>query len=157
MTITGLSTNQAEVLYFIADGAWSTNTSGNIANAITAVAGNVYEAVYTQSTTKWYINQIGYNPPTYWSSNGIALPTGSISPGCSAASVSPITATGITTASHINFGWAGDPSAVSGYGSTGGLTVRVSPGSGTVIVKVCNPNSSSITAGTQSINAWQSQ
>lgn len=90
-----------------------------------------------------------------YNNNGVALPTTAITAGaCTAVTGSPFTATGITTASHVNFGWASDPSAVAGYGSSGGLVVRVAPGSGTVIAQVCNPNTSSITGGAQSINIW---
>jgi hypothetical protein len=49
-------------------------------------------------------------------------------------------------------GWTSDPTSVTGYGSIGGLSVRIVSGSGTVAVKVCNPNSAAITPGAMSIN-----
>lgn len=40
-------------LYLIADGAWTTVTTGNIANAITAVVGQAYIAIWEGA--KWYL------------------------------------------------------------------------------------------------------
>lgn len=104
-------------------------------------SGNAYDAAGAAAAT------------TVYSNSGLVLPTSAIAANtCTAATGSPFTATGVTTSMEASFGWASDPSGVTGYGSTGGLSVRVFPGSGIVAVKVCNPNSTSITPGAVSIN-----
>jgi hypothetical protein len=88
-----------------------------------------------------------------YTNNGVARPTGSIAANhCTAATGSPFTASGVASTNLAMFGWASDPAAVSGYGLTGGLAVRIIPGAASVMVEVCNPNASSVTAGTILIN-----
>jgi hypothetical protein len=48
-------TNGGGCLQLVADGAWATNTAGNINTAFTATTGNVYLLCYDNGTTKWYI------------------------------------------------------------------------------------------------------
>lgn len=43
----------AGFIFLVADGAWSTTTTGNIANAVSATAGQVYIAVWEGA--KWYL------------------------------------------------------------------------------------------------------
>lgn len=62
---------------------------------------------------------------------------------CTAAST--VSLAGVTTTSTLNFTSVGDPTAVTGWGSTGGLTIAPWGTANTVNYKICNQTASSIT------------
>ena len=83
----------------------------------------------------------------------VALPTSSIGANaCTLATGSPFTATGVTTSMVVIPGFASDPTSVTGYGTSGGLSVNAWPTSNAVNVTVCNSSASPITPGAMTVN-----
>ncbi len=83
--------------------------------------------------------------------NGVALPTSSIAANtCTATSTA--TATGAATTSVISSVFASDPTAVTGWGASGGLTLRTWPTANTINYSVCNQTASPITPGAVNVN-----
>lgn len=73
----------------------------------------------------------------------------------SCATAVTATATGVATTDVIMADFNSDPSAITGYGpSGGGLTVYKWPSANQVNFKVCNPTSASITPGAATLN-WR--
>lgn len=69
---------------------------------------------------------------------------------CSA--VITTTMTGVTTTSTFTSAFASDASGVTGYGSSGGLSIVMWPTANTNNLKLCNPTAASITPGAMTIN-----
>lgn len=123
----------------------------NSTTATTQAAADSSTDVATDAFVATAISGIGGS--AVYVNNGLALPTASIlANSCTLVLGGMISATGVTTSMEASFGWASNPGGVAGYGSIGGLTVRVFPGSGSIGVEVCNPNSTGITPGAISIN-----
>ena len=82
-----------------------------------------------------------------------ALATGAISSGTCATAVTT-SATGVATTDVVNWGFNGDPTAVTGYtpSASGMLTIIAYPSANNVNFKVCNNTSSSITPGAITLN-----
>lgn len=68
------------------------------------------------------------------------------------SSVITTTMTGVTTTSTFTSSFASDASGVTGYGSSGGLSIVMWPTANTNNLKLCNPTASSITPGAMTIN-----
>lgn len=124
----------------IADGTWSTGTSGNIATAIAAVANQSYELVY--DGTKWYPSSFGSAGAIY--SGAPADPTGTTSTTAvmmglgGAASITP------TKTGRISFTISGQ---MTNNTNNDGATVQLRYGAGTA------PTNGAAVTGTQAGNS----
>ena len=123
-------------------------TSGTVTlNTVTGALGSVTVSLPATTGTVALTSQLDL------SISPVALPTSSIGANtCTAATGSPFTATGVTTSMVVVPGFASDPSAVVGYGSSGGLSVNAYPAANAVNVKVCNSTASPITPGALTVN-----
>lgn len=81
----------------------------------------------------------------------IALPTSTIAANTCSAAINT-TMTGVTTTSTFTSAFATDASGVTGYGSSGGLSIVMWPTANTNNLRLCNPTASSITPGAMTIN-----
>lgn len=78
----------------------------------------------------------------------ITIPANTCYGAASTTTATTFTMTGVTTAMKITPGDTGDPSALNGYGATGGLVPHVWPSaSNQGSYKICNTTSGSITSG----------
>ncbi len=92
----------------------------------------------------------------------VNLASGTVSLGTSAitsnscATVITTAATGVATTDIVDWGFNGDPTAITGYApsSSGMLSVYAYPSAGNVNFKVCNPTLSTITPGAITLN-WR--
>lgn len=117
-------------------------------DATLAVAGAI---TVTKSNGKLICVADGTNCPAGIANVQVALPTTAIAANtCTAAAT--VTMTGVTTTSTFTTAFATDPSAVTGYGSSGGLTIALWPTVNTLNWRVCNSTASSITPGAMTIN-----
>lgn len=130
-------------LYSLRTGAQSTTTIDLGNNSDTTLARSAAGVVSVE----------GVNLTRTIASGTSALGTGAIGSGACATAVTT-TATGTATTDVINWGFNGDPTAVTGYVplSTGMLAIIAYPSSGNVNFKVCNNTSSSITPGAITLN-----
>jgi hypothetical protein len=81
----------------------------------------------------------------------IVLPTTALAANtCSTPAT--VTMTGVTTTSTFTSAFATNPTAVTGYGSSGGLSISLWPTANTLNWSLCNPTTSSITPGSMTIN-----
>jgi hypothetical protein len=81
----------------------------------------------------------------------IALPTTAIAAN-TCTTTATVTMTGLATTSAFSTAFATDPSAVVGWGSSGGLNFVPWPTANTLNWKVCNATAASITPGALSLN-----
>lgn len=81
----------------------------------------------------------------------VVLPTATLTAN-TCSSVITTTMPGVTTTSTFTSAFATDASAVTGYGSSGGLSIVMWPTANTNNLKLCNPTASSITPGAMTIN-----
>jgi hypothetical protein len=88
---------------------------------------------------------------TYHAMNNVGLPTTAITTAsCTLIPGSAWNVTGVTAATHVVWGWAGDPGGVVGQ-----LNIVIAPtNAGTVVGRACNASAASITPTTQAINWW---
>lgn len=93
----------------------------------------------------------GGAPPTVIANVQITLPTGTLTAN-TCSSVVTTTMTGVTTTSTFTSAFASDASGVTGYGSSGGLSIVMWPTANTNNLKLCNPTASSITPGAMQLN-----
>lgn len=138
------------------------NDSGLTASelVVTDASKNLASLATPSLTTLGYLDatssvqtQLNARSVVLYTNNGVALPTGTITANsCTTVSGSPFTATGVASTNMASFSWASSPTGVSGYGTTGGLVLRVWTGSSQYNAALCNPNGSNITAGTMSVN-----
>lgn len=93
----------------------------------------------------------GGAPPTVIANVQVTLPTGTLTAN-TCSSVITTTMTGVTTTSTFTSAFASDASGVTGYGSSGGLSIVMWPTANTNNLKLCNPTASSITPGAMTLN-----
>lgn len=109
----------------------------------------------TDNTIELYSGSSVYTFKSEVASGTSALGISSIA-SATCATVVTTSATGTSTTSVVNWGFNGDPTAVTGYvpATTGMLTIIAYPTSGNVNFKVCNNTLSSITPGAITLN-WR--
>lgn len=89
--------------------------------------------------------------PTVIANVTVTLPTTSIAANtCTTAAT--VTMTGLATTSVLIPTFASNPTAVTGWGTNGGLTFEAWPTANTLNWSVCNQTSAAITGGTMSLN-----
>jgi len=147
----GFSSTVGGCVTLIADGAWTTRTSGNIKQAITAVAGVSYPTCYDGS--KWYFSNTG--SAVTIASGTATLGTSAIASGTCDKAVT-VAASGVVTTDNIEADFGADPTWTTGYApsSSGMLTIIKYPTFGNVNFKVCNNTANGITPGHVTLN-WR--
>lgn len=93
----------------------------------------------------------GTGCPTGIANVQIVLPTSTLAAN-TCSTVITTTMTGVTTTSTFTSSFASDASGVTGYGSSGGLSIIMWPTANTNNLKLCNPTAASITPGAMTIN-----
>jgi hypothetical protein len=110
------------------------------------------QVVSTHLTSPLPVAQDGTGTATAAIANvTITLPTTAIA-ATTCTSASTTTMTGLATTSAFMTAFATDPSAVTGWGSAGGLSWVAWPTANTLNWRVCNVTASSITPGAMSLN-----
>jgi hypothetical protein len=126
------------------------NYSGSLASATALPAAQVSSGQLGSGVQ----NSASLNLTGTVASGTAAMGTSAISSG-SCATVVTVSASGVATTDVVKAGFNGDPTAVTGYGSSASgavLTIYPYPTSGNVNFKVCNSTASSITPGALTLN-----
>jgi len=141
VTFTGVQGNTNKIA--AASGTFTTNNVRVTDASGNAIDGGVAISSLCQSN--------GTNCPATIANVQVVLPTATLTANtCSAPAT--VTMTGVTTTSTFTSAFASNPTAVTGYGSSGGLSISLWPTANTLNWSLCNPTGSSITPGAMTIN-----
>lgn len=126
------------------------NTTAFLANG---TANQILQSNGTTVAPSWVTSVAGNS--TTVASGTSALGTGAIT-SATCATVVTTAATGTATTDVVNWGFNGDPTAITGYvpATAGMLTIIAYPSANNVNFKVCNNTTSSITPGAITLN-WR--
>jgi hypothetical protein len=134
----GTTTMQAGATLNPGAGAIVATAVGGITVTGTPSAGQILAA--TSSTAAHWVT-----PAVVIANTTTTVGTTLVGANSCSASATTVTMTGLATTSTVSFTHNADVSAVTGWGSTGGLTIDAWPTANTLNYKVCNATAASIT------------